>query len=187
MSENMMASMLVEENFCTHIVLDDFTHHSATGPVERPDPTELLEAVSIFKAAGLKILMQVGAYRHNSKSTKPMQFFDLAAKNISRVNYVRNTLEIVKKRAFDGVSIHWFYPGCPAVSESSDLILVLGKASELETLPLDDHIIQFVISKIFNTHMAVRYIEKILLSAFKKRLFRIIVFLTILITQEVRN
>ena len=136
MSENMMASNLVEENFCTHIVLDDFTHHTAKGLVERSDSNELLEAVSIFKAAGLKILMQVGAYRHNSKSTKPMQFFDLAAKNISREIYARNALEIVKKRAFDGVSIHWFYPACPSVSESSDLISVLGNASELKMWPL---------------------------------------------------
>jgi GH18 family chitinase len=118
MSENQMASTLVKENFCTHIVLDDFTHHTAKGPVERPDPKDLLEAVSIFKAAGLKILMQVGAYRLTSKSTHPMQFMELAAKNSSRENYARKTLEIVKKRAFDGVSIHWFYPACPSVSKS---------------------------------------------------------------------
>jgi len=65
-----------------------------------------------------------------------MQFFDLAAKNISREIYARNALEIVKKRAFDGVSIHWFYPACPSVSESSDLISVLGNASELKMWPL---------------------------------------------------
>lgn len=121
MNEQLTASTLVEENFCTHIVLDDFTYHTKSGPIERPDSGGLLEALSVFKAAELKILMQVGAYRLASKSTQPMQFAELAAKNSSRANYVQKTLEIVKERGFDGVSIHWFYPGCPHVSEPQNL------------------------------------------------------------------
>jgi GH18 family chitinase len=131
MTESVMATTLVEANFCTHVVLDDFTHHSVRGPVERPDSAHLLEAVAIFKAAGLKILMQVGAYRYTSKSTQPSKFSELAANNGSRVSYVRKTLEIVKKRAFDGVSIHWFYPACPNVSENSSFGIDIKKPLSL--------------------------------------------------------
>jgi hypothetical protein len=97
MTQSLSTIEVVKADVCTHIFLDDCALHAAGGLIKKPDPLKLPEAVSVFKGAGLKILLQVGANKFPSKGTQPTQFYELAAENHSRVQYVMKTLEIEKK------------------------------------------------------------------------------------------
>jgi hypothetical protein len=73
---------------CTHILLDDFALHAAGGPIKKPDPLKLLEAVSVFKGAGLKILLQVGANKFTTSK--------------GRARNLRNSLRAGRWKPFKG-------------------------------------------------------------------------------------
>jgi chitinase len=68
------------------------------------------------KNPGLKTSLSIGGWSHNDPAEKPdisWMFTTMAEKAESRAEWIKNTIEYMRKNDFDGIDIDWEYPADP--------------------------------------------------------------------------